>query len=197
PQKDHFRGFLQLLDQYQVGVFLVSRKDVAGSSDWEELQRKLQEKGIPMLVVGAGDMLQYRGQYVAILSPDSVLRTSGDPNDASIVARVHLGAFRALLTGDIASNVEQYLAAKQKDSLRAEVLKVAHHGSKFSSSRAFLQLVHPSIAVISVGRNSYGHPHREALARIKEYAPMLVRTDERGMVRIMQDGDRIRVLTEY
>lgn len=197
PQKDHFRGFLQLLDQYQVGVFLVSKKDVAGNSDWEELQHKIQEKGIPVLVVGTGDTLDYRGQRVEILSPDAVLRASGELNDASIVARVQMGTFRTLLTGDIGSNVEEYLVRKKKNALRADVLKVAHHGSRFSSSRAFLQLVHPSIAVISVGRNSYGHPHREALARIRAYAPILVRTDRSGTVRVVQEGGKIRVLGEY
>lgn len=107
-----------------------------------------------------------------------------DLNDGSVVMKVSYGHFDLLLTGDATHRVEEHLLAKKKVG-RVEVLKVAHHGSEYSSTAAFLKRVRPREAVIQVGRgNSYGHPHRPALARLKEVGARVWRNDRHGGILI-------------
>ncbi len=109
-------------------------------------------------------------------------------NDASIVAEVSAGKQSVLFTGDIDAERESMLKAG-----KAAVLKVAHHGSKYSSSEEFLAGVKPEIAVISVGRNSYGHPHDETIARLKANGcRYIMRTDKMGAIKVVFDDNFTR-----
>jgi len=100
-----------------------------------------------------------------------------DTNDYSIVFHLQFGQFDALLTGDITSQVEKEIIKNNKFK-GIEVLKVAHHGSKYSTSEEFLQAVKPEIAIISVGKNPWGHPTAEVLERLKEIGAQVWRTDK-------------------
>jgi len=116
-------------------------------------------------------------------------------NNESLVLRITFGARSFLLTGDIEKEAEALLVESQSD-LRADVLKVAHHGSKTSSTVAFLDIVKPQHAVISVARLSpFGHPHAEALARLQTTNTRVWRTSECGAITISTDGDDLRVET--
>jgi competence protein ComEC len=111
------------------------------------------------------------------------------------VLRVRYGRHSFLLCGDVERAAERRMLADNQVS-RADVLKVAHHGSKTSSTEEFLDAVRPSFAVISVGPdNSYGHPNREALDRLAAHRAVLFRTDQDGLISIRTDGYRLLLET--
>lgn len=114
-------------------------------------------------------------------------------NDNSLVLRVAIGKRAILLTGDIEREAERTLLALARDRLRADVLKVPHHGSRTSSDAALLDAIDPRLAVVSCGRtNRFGHPHREVLARYADRAIDVLRTDRHGGVIVTTDGSSLR-----
>ena len=117
-------------------------------------------------------------------------RTTG--NEVSNVLRVSFGKASFLFTGDMVAEQEAALTAQK--NLRSTVLKVAHHGSKTSSSAGFLQAVQPRWAVVSVGAdNSFGHPHTEVLQRLAAVGARLLRTDVHGAIVFYTNGENLRV----
>ena len=111
-----------------------------------------------------------------------------DVNEVSTVASIKNGKYSLLFTGDIDSTRERAL----KNLEQHAVLKVAHHGSKHSSSNKFLEHVRPKVAVISVGAgNSYGHPHSETLERLGNVGSTVLRTDKLGAIKIVFDENSI------
>jgi competence protein ComEC len=118
-------------------------------------------------------------------------------NNDSLALRIAYHQRSALLTGDIERPVEAQLLAENLVA-SADILKVAHHGSKTSSTPAMLDSIHPAFAMISVGfENSYGHPHPDILARFAERGVSVLRTDVLGLISINTDGHRIRVATAH
>ncbi len=116
-----------------------------------------------------------------------------DINNNSLVFRVEYGHFRMLFTGDAGAEAEARILASGVD-LRADVLKVGHHGSAYSSTPAFIRAVSPRYAVISVGRNNlFGHPATSTLETLERAGAHVYRTDEHGAVTISTDGDHTRV----
>jgi competence protein ComEC len=97
-----------------------------------------------------------------------------------------------LFTGDIYKDVEESLVLTPFN-LNSEILKVAHHGSKTSSSQKFLEKVLPEIAIISVGENKYGHPNKEVLEILENYGIRVLRTDREGDIKIISDGKKYEV----
>jgi len=117
-----------------------------------------------------------------------------DPNEASTIARVRFGAVRFLLVGDAERELEQWLVQNDSLNLRADVLKVAHHGSSTSSSERFLAAAQPRVALISVGKdNGYRHPSTAVVDRLARSGAAVYRTDQLGTVVVFTDGKRIRV----
>ncbi len=125
----------------------------------------------------------------------------GDLNDYSLVFLLRYGSFDALFTGDADSRVEgNYTGIKlalRKDSGQAddgiEVLKVPHHGSKTGMTKEFVAWIHPKFSIISVGKNSYGHPSSETLELLKEVGSDIKRTDQEGDIEVVSDGKNYRV----
>ena len=118
--------------------------------------------------------------------------TRSDANANSIVLRLSYGKTAFFFAGDAEQETEERLLKWPLRDLRADVLKVAHHGSRYSSSEAFLAAVHPSIAVVSVGvGNEYGHPTREALQRLEDVGAQLFRTDVNGEIRVTSNGKQV------
>lgn len=119
---------------------------------------------------------------------------SGEPdsNENSAVLQISFGDVRFLLTGDIESEAEATLVERYtNDQLQSDVLVVAHHGSRTSSSAAFLDAVKPSVAVIPVGfNNPYGHPHDEVMVRLRFRGLVIHRTDFDGTIEFITDGER-------
>ena len=154
--------------------------------------------GVSWARVHPGDTLQVDDVTFRFLAPDSAWTAQlRDANLASTVVRVEYGQHAMLLTGDAEEPEEQWLLDNTPlEWLRADVLKVGHHGSKTSSGAAFLDAVQPHLALISVGRgNTYGHPSSEVTDRLAERQITVVRTDMVGTTVIRSDGRSLTITT--
>lgn len=168
---------------------------VQGSEIYDRSLRAAREAGVSWKRVHPNDSLTVDGVDILFLAPDSAWTAAlTDPNDASTVALVRFGTSRFLLVGDAEQAEEEWLLANARSELRADVLKVGHHGSATSSGEAFLAAVNPSLAVISVGRdNDYGHPSNDVLAALGRVGAEVARTDRNGTVVVRTDGHNITV----
>jgi len=192
PQEDHFGGLIEVLRQYDVGAFLLSGRS-RDTDAYRELVRVIGERGIRMVELGSGDRIRTSGGTVRILSPTPDLLRSDDLNDTTLVARVENAGVSALFTGDAGTPVERTLVRAGIGPV--DVLKVGHHGSRFSSSEEFLRVLRPAVAVIEVGKNTYGHPTPETLGRLRAVGAAIFRTDERGTIEVRPAGSGLRVST--
>jgi competence protein ComEC len=124
------------------------------------------------------------------LAPDSAwAATLKDPNDASTVARVRVGDFTMLLTGDSEAPEERWLLKHRRELLDADVLKAAHHGSNTSSTEEFLEAVSPRLALVSVGTgNVYHHPSPSVMESLTRRGVIVLRTDQQGSIIVRTDG---------
>lgn len=195
PQSDHLAGLLTVIDRYKVGGVLAG--PAAGDSALQDVwSEALEEAGVPLVSAERGQRIDLRGgATLSVLGPPAEMTAGIDStNEASLVLRLVLGEVVFLLTGDIGDEGETALIRTGAD-LRAHVLKVAHHGSRNSTSEAFLRRVDPRIGVISAGRdNQFGHPAPELLRRLR--GSIVLRTDESGDVTVSTDGQRIWVRTQ-
>lgn len=196
PETDHFSGFDHILDSYRVGAFIVNgRGRDPEVRAWAELLRKIDEKGIPLVVLGEGDGVRHGQSRIDILSPGPQLLASQELNDTGLVQKVRTPGFSALLVADIGFNIEEHLRARY--DLSADILKVGHHGSRYSSGAAFLRAADPTLAMISSGeRNTYGHPAPDALARLATAGAAIFRTDRHGNITVRQGEGELKVFAE-
>ena len=179
---DHIGGIVEVAKRYDVGLF-ISNGRAAESDAYEALQKELAEQSVPALALLKGDVIRYGTNVLSILSPDPALLRHKEVNEASLVMMLESENRSVLFTGDIGFPAEQALLDKHYD-LKADVLKVAHHGSKYSSSENFLAAVRPLVSVIGVGKNTYGHPTARVLESLELAGARIYRTDENGTVRI-------------
>jgi competence protein ComEC len=189
---DHIGGAASVLRLLHPRVFL----DAAFAQGSEVYARSLStadSSNIEWRRVHPDDVMQFDDVRIRFLAPDSAWTASlSDPNEASTVALVEYGATRFLLTGDAEQAEEGWLLAHAYGDLRADVLKVAHHGSTTSTTDGFLAAVQPSLAIISVGAdNLYGHPSADVLASLGRVGARTMRTDQLGTIVIESDGKRI------
>lgn len=182
----------------KIEVVLISHPQADHMGDLGQVEEHYQiEK--KLLTSTNGDRIRYGNLSFDILWPtkevrEDVLGASTDLNQLSTVARLNYGQFRALFTGDLGEVGERALVDEGVLS-RITVLKVAHHGSKYSSSEEFLDATKPKWAVISVGaKNSYGHPTSEALGRLRMVGARLLRTDRDGEIEFVSDGKKVGVV---
>jgi beta-lactamase superfamily II metal-dependent hydrolase len=121
---------------------------------------------------------------------------TGDLNDYSLVQLLQYGSFDVLFTGDADDHVEHYYTGMQIGSRPIEILKVPHHGSKTGMMDNFISWVHPNIAIISVGKNTYGHPSKTAIDLLSKELAKVYRTDQSGDIEIISDGSDFIVKTQ-
>lgn len=185
PHADHIGGAAAVMRALPVGRVIDPGMPM-GTPVYLQTLRVAEERGIGWNAARQDRTLQIDGVELLFLWPTvDALDAPDDPNDISAVVQVRYGAFSALLTGDASSIVEDRLIARYGDSLRADVLKAGHHGSRTASSGPFLDTVDPQIVVVSAGaRNDYGHPHAEVIARLEARGIDVARTDREGTVRI-------------
>src|SRR3989344_5739703 len=204
PQLDHYGGLIEVFRRYSVDTFLANGLD-SGASSYQALKNAVGGSGVRVVTPKEDMVLRIGMIYLDILSPSQSLLTQEapdsqanilgafsskkDPNDFSVVAIMRLGEFDALLTGDIGpSEIPEILAGgKVRD---VEYIKVPHHGSKNGLTHKLLDASSPEIGVISVGKNSYGHPNEETLKMLKEKGVRTLRTDEEGDIEIITDGNK-------
>jgi len=195
PHEDHLQGLVPVLARRPVALAVDGGQDVPGPS-WPEYRRVVEEKGVMRWVARAGDVIRL-GRHVVleVLHPAEPLRgTRSDLNNNSVVLRVKYGETAALLTGDIESEAQLELLQRGTD-LRAQVVKVPHHGSRWAFVGAFYEAVGAEIAVIPVGTNTYGHPAPEVVEALARMGMRVYRTDQHGAVLLSSDGTRWTVRT--
>jgi competence protein ComEC len=183
---DHIGGLSAVLADHQVGAVAVGalREPAWASAD---VARDARARHVPLIPLSAGQRTGWRGLVLDVLGPVDDLATSQsatDANDASVVLRATTAAGRILLAGDIGIPGQARLLAARAD-LRADVLKIPHHGSRYTTQR-FVDTVHPKLALISVGAgNSYGHPSPQAIDLAARTGATVLRTDQEGDIAIV------------
>ncbi|HJZ98709.1 MAG TPA: ComEC/Rec2 family competence protein [Candidatus Solibacter sp.] len=166
------------------------------SPEWQAVRDKALETGAAIVPMQAGKHRNFGGAEVEVLAPmPDYLPVDTPKNNDSLVLRLSLGARSFLLTGDVERPIEREML--EAGELRpSDVLKVAHHGSRTSSTEDFLDAVHPAFALISTGfENSYGHPHPAIVGRLADRHTAILRTDLNGLITIRTDGRRLMVET--
>jgi competence protein ComEC len=194
PHEDHIGGLSAIVDNFRPKELWIGA--VADTPEWRHLQGTARRRGVRIVRLECGQRFRYGGAGIEVLAPWPDHEPSADaPNDDSLVLRVSYGRRSFLLTGDIERRVERQLV--ESGTLeRTDVLKVAHHGSKTSSTEPFLEQVQPAFAVISDGfENQFRFPNREVLERLDNLHTAVFRTDQDGLVSIRSDGNRIRFET--
>ncbi|MDI7246549.1 MAG: ComEC/Rec2 family competence protein [Bacillota bacterium] len=193
PHADHIGGLVEVLRAFPVGLVVDSGK-VHTTATYERFLTLIDQKNIRFRLGRAGDSIDLGPGFAArILHPTEPLPEN--MNDCSVVVRLEYGKVSFLFTGDAERDAENAMLKSGAD-LRAAVLKVAHHGSRTSSSPWFLKAAKPAVAVILVGAgNSYGHPHRITLLNLADYTDRVYRTDVDGDVVVTTDGTTFRVDT--
>ena len=158
------------------------------SSNYQELLRLVKEKSIKLSYVKMGDKLKVDKEvFIQILWPQERLLQENILNNNSMVCKVQYHSFSMLFTGDIEELAEKEILQVYKDTtiLRATVLKIAHHGSKSSSTLPFLEAVKPQIALMGVGENNtFGHPSIGTIQRLQTMQTQIYRTDKQGEIQI-------------
>ena len=194
PHTDHVGGAATVLAAMHPHTYW-DAAFAGGSQAYIESLATAKREGIEWHRVHPGESIKVDGVDISFLAPDSVWTVGlKDPNLASTIALVQYGMVRFLLVGDAERPEEDWLLAHHRDELRAQVLKVGHHGSSTSSSDAFLAAVHPELAVISVGaHNMYGHPSLDVLHALAVAGAQVLRTDEAGTVIVRTNGIRVEI----
>lgn len=195
PHEDHVGGLPAVVENFPVGLVLDPGVPHPAPS-YLRLLSVVEARRIPYRKARAGVVVDMgAGVTLAVLyPPEPIPQVAGDPVHAgSVVLRLTFGRTAALLTGDIEQPAEAWLL-DHGAPLASGILKVAHHGSRTSSSPEFVSRVGPAAAVISVGAgNVFGHPHPVTLETLMRAGAAIYRTDEHGGVRLASDGERWRV----
>lgn len=199
PESDHMRGLMEVLQRYNVDYVLWTgvERNTPEFKKWADILEKNQEQE-KVITASAGMKIKAGNAVIDILYPSENLsgkefkKTS---NDTAVVSHLVFGKDSFLFTGDISSVAEKELVSRSDRAIKSDVLKVAHHGSKYSTSDIFLAAVKPKMAVISVGaKNTYGHPTPEVLQRLQNYDIKVLRTDQQGDINMVSDGKGIDII---
>lgn len=208
-EADHAGGAEEIVSWFPVEKVYLPLFDSEGE-EYLSFLSLLEKKQIPRERISRyGVIANDAGGYAVCLSPRSAEEEAG--NDSSAVLYLDLGGVRLLLAADISAGRESLLlreyalsestfhsGAYKVDLSDVDVLKVSHHGSKDASSQAFLNLLSPQAAILSMGQdNAYGHPAAEALARLGGCGARLYRTDELGDIVLSVKGERFTIYTDY
>ncbi|RCK77831.1 MAG: DNA internalization-related competence protein ComEC/Rec2 [Candidatus Ozemobacter sibiricus] len=221
PHRDHFGGFIDLLQAIPIGEFQFS-SDTLGTGDPEEsssdalvymrMYNLIKEKKIPYNKVPNGAILNWgRGIKVEVLHADETPRRSADQpprliqrgevikspaNEQSLIIKATAGKISYLFTGDAEKGAEGRAIELFREKLPSTILKSGHHGSKTSSTYPFMDLVKPEYGIISVGtKNSFGHPNKETLEKYAFYKMKVFRTDQDGTIDTFTDGTTVQVVS--
>jgi competence protein ComEC len=166
------------------------------SPTWQMLRAKAAANGVKIVPMHFPLRFAFGGAEIEVLAPPAdYVPTDSPKNNDSLVLRVAYGRNGFLLSGDVERPIERGMLAED-EIRRTDVLKVAHHGSRTSSTEDFVSAVEPVFAVISVGLdNSYGHPNRDVIERLRQHHAVVYRTDQDGLITVRGDGHRLHVET--
>lgn len=191
--EDHIGGIPGALEACQSVGIVYSPVTKYDSKTFDNFVKAVEAKGVQLSVPCAGDQFKLGSATVQILGP---IQKYDDTNNTSLVVKITLGEISVLFTGDMEHDAEIDLLDSGAD-VKADVLKVGHHGSESSTSYRFLREVAPRYGVVSVGtNNSYGHPHEDPMSRLRDADVEVYRTDIVGDVFCTTDGKTIEFKTQ-
>jgi competence protein ComEC len=186
--EDHIGGLDYIINSFKVGKVYFP-KQTATTETFRDFVNAVKDNGLQLTVPSAGEAFKLGEALVTVVAPNSEIYN--EANDYSIVTKVTFGSNSFLFTGDAETVSENEIINKGTD-IKADVLKVGHHGSYSSTSELFLNRVAPKYAVISLGKdNSYGHPHQQTMDKLRADGIAVFRTDENGTVIATSNGKDI------
>ena len=187
PDADHIGGAPVVITKFEIKKVFMSNFE-KDNKTYQKLIQALDNKRLKYETPEVGSQYTLGTAVITILAPN---KKYDNPNDASIAFTIQNGNNKFLFTGDAGENAEKDILNSDLD-ISADVYKVGHHGSKYSTSEKFFEEVNPAYAVISCGENnSYGHPHAETLNTLRSYGVEVYRTDEDGTIIATSDGKNI------
>jgi competence protein ComEC len=192
---DHIDGLNDVARNFKVRGALVARTP-PGDPEFLRFADTMKAAGISIEKIGAGDILHFGNVTVEVLwPPPSADMNAPSANNDGLVVRIRFGDKALLFTADIEKPAEVAVLTEGVD-LRSDIVKVAHHGSRTSSTPAFVAATHPSFAITSVGRTSiFGHPHKEVVERWRASGAEVMTTGQRGTISVTTDGRELKVST--
>jgi competence protein ComEC len=191
---DHVGGLSGVLRHRAVAAIEVGPlREPAGA--WRAVESAAARERLPVWSAAVGETREAAGVRLEVIAPAAAAHgTRSDPNNSSVVLRVHHRGHTILLTGDAEVEAQEAVLRAGVD-LRADVLKVPHHGSAWQSAE-FLARVHPGLAIVSVGAgNDYGHPAPPLLAELSRLGARTVRTDQSGDIAVCDEAGRLTLVT--
>ena len=198
PHADHIGGIAILLREFKVRAVYDNGQPTT-TKMYRDYLKTVRDQAIEYGHLKRGDELAFGdGVVFKVLSPTpEMVKAGGEMNGNSIVGQLLFGSFSLLLTGDVEAEGETAMVKAYGSALKSDVLKAAHHGSKTSSSKAFLQAAAPAAVLISVGTdNEYGHPHKNILNRYEKQQMKIYRTDQNGTITLRSDGKTYDIIGE-
>ena len=201
PHADHIGGMNAVLKNFEVGKIYDSGQ-VTTSKMYQKYLKTVKEKKIPFALLRASDRIEFGsdGAVLEVLGPQEPLLkdTRSDLNANSIVMRLAYKHFTMMLAADATSETEaRILHAFAKDKVRSQILKVAHHTSKYSNTAAWLEAVNPEVAIASYSKeNEYGFPHQVTLKRLSKVGAKYYNTADNGNVKVITDGESYQIKTD-
>ena len=194
--EDHVGGLPAVLAVYPTAAVYAPTRTYA-SQVFDDFAYYADQQGLEITIPAPGDSWMLGSAEITVLGP---VQSYAETNDTSLVLRVELGDTAFLFTGDMEVTAEDDLLDYWEDEpelLKADVLKVGHHGSDTSTGYRFVYQVEPEYAVVSVGTgNSYGHPNEAPLSRLNQAGAMVLRTDELGTIQAVSDGETVTLTWE-
>lgn len=189
PHADHIGGMDQVIDEFDIGAIYMP-KVAHTTNTYLDVLEAIDRKGLTIKAAVAGMNIPIEGVEAEILAPDSDMK-SDNLNDYSIVIKLTYGETVFLFQGDAEKKSEQDILASYTD-IKADVIKLGHHGSSTSSTAKYIEAVDPDYAIITLGKdNKYGHPHRETIALMDEMGITVLRTDRDGTIVAISDGENV------
>lgn len=187
PHEDHIGGMDDIINNFKIDNYYMSNK-LSTTKTFMDVLDALDGRNLKYTVPNKGDTLKLGDANIKVIYPGD---DKSNINDSSIVLKITYGKNSFLLTGDATSNVERKI---YNEDIKSDVLKVAHHGSSYSSTDVFLDKVNPYYAVISVGKNNiYNHPSNKTLEKLNKRNIKVYRTDLDGTIVFISDGDNLSV----
>ncbi len=188
-ESDHVSGLFEILDNYIVENILWSGEysESEKSKIWKEM---IEKENANIYISDSLDQIILNDVSLSIIKADGEITNT---NDSSIITKLSYRDNSFLFTGDISSKMEKRII---NQDIESDIIKIPHHGSKYSSSEEFIKKVSPLLAVIQVGKNSYGHPTDEVLTRLSNFGIKVLRNDLDGDIEIISDGIKYKIINK-
>ncbi len=204
PDSDHLGGLNYVLDRYKVDYILWTgaKRETKTFERWlEKIEREIKKEKAKVIIAQRGQKIKASWVEIYILYPfqsleDKIFKETA--NKSSIVAKLSFFKNSFLFTGDIDKKIEKMLIETSSKDLKSEILKIPHHGSKYSSSFGFLKKSEAQAAIISLGRNnSYNYPHSIVLNNLRDLGMKILRTDLLGDIELISNGVKIKLKHQF